>query len=259
MRELGTGPPILALHGFSSTGAQWADLGTRLGTSILAPDLPGHGRSTVAVDGVDDVVDAIVDILERCDAPLPIIGYSQGGRMAILTALRRPDLVSSLIAISASPGIADPEARRRRRESDAALAAQIETLGIDRFLDLWLTRPVTSTEHLDPALRAADRAVRSDNTAEGLADALRRYGQGAQPYVGDRLADLPMSTWFVAGRADLRYAGLAVEMAVAAPHGRAAIVPGGHNVVLDAPTELAAVIDRALGQSRTGPRPVSSQ
>ncbi len=258
VRELGAGPRIVALHGFSATGAQWSLLAARLEATVLAPDLPGHGRSPREVDGVDDVVDAIVAVLER-SGPLPVVGYSQGGRMAILTALRRPDLVSSLVAISASPGIADPRDRERRRHADAELADRIEALGIDRFLDEWLSGPVTSTAHLDADVRGADRAVRSENTAEGLASALRVYGQGAQPYVGERIHELAMPAVFVAGRRDLRYGTLAVEMAVAAPRGRAAIVAGGHNVVLEAPEAVAGIIARAIDQSEAPSRPDKSR
>ncbi len=182
---------------------------------------------------------AVVAVLEGV-GPAPLVGYSQGGRIAILVSLQRPDLVHRLVAVSASPGVAD---RVTRQRDDDALAKRITNEGIGAFLDEWLTGPPVGTDHLPDDVRAPDRVIREQNTAEGLAAALRGYGQGAQPYVMDRLTQLAGPTLFVAGERDVTYSRLAEEMAGVVPHGRVEIVPGvGHNVVLEAPGALAALI-----------------
>ena len=181
--------------------------------------------------------------LASFEEPVPLIGYSQGGRMALLTALDRPDLVERLIVISASPGIAGDVARADRGARDQALADHIETVGSEAFLDEWLDGPITGTSHLDAEARRQDRAVRAVNTASGLAAALRGLGQGVQPYVGDRLHELEMPLLTVSGGADTTYNGLAREMADAAPHGNHVSIGGaGHNVALDAPEALISTL-----------------
>jgi 2-succinyl-6-hydroxy-2,4-cyclohexadiene-1-carboxylate synthase len=169
--------------------------------------------------------------------------------MALLTALQYPDLVERLVLISASPGIREDAVREERRARDEDLADHVEAAGISVFLDEWLGGPITGTAHLDNGARRRDRAVRSVNTASGLAAALRGLGQGAQPYVGDRVADLEIPLLTVSGSADTTYTRLAREMADVAPQGAHISIDGaGHNVILDAPQALASALsDFALG------------
>lgn len=238
----GTGRTFGALHGFTLTGAQFEPL-SDAGLEIHAPDLPGHGDTVV--DPVDpaSTVGALGEWLASFHEPVPLLGYSQGGRMALLAALEYPTFVDRLILVSASPGIRDEEQRAERRARDGALARRIEAVGIDVFLDEWLTGPITGTAHLDEAVRRRDRLVRRGNTATGLAAALRGIGQGSQPYVGDRIETLAIPLLTVSGRNDTRYDRLAGAMASAAPDGiHRSIRNAGHNVLLDAPDEMASAV-----------------
>jgi len=163
--------------------------------------------------------------------------------MALLTAMEHPHLVERLVLISASPGIADGEARAQRRERDERLAEHIETVGVDAFLDEWLAGPIAGTSHLDDNARRRDRSIRSVNTATGLATALRGIGQGAQPYVGDRIGDLRVPLLTVSGSDDAAYTRRAREMADTVPSGSHVSIDGaGHNVLLDAPDALVAAL-----------------
>lgn len=246
VRVFGAGKPVVALHGFTLTGAQFAPLaGSTL--HIEAPDLPGHGGTTLAPVDIPTTVAALGDCLKRSESPVALLGYSQGGRMALLTALEYPHLVDRLILMSASPGIRDQASRASRRRRDAALADRIESIGLAGFLDEWLDGPIAGTAHLDQATRMRDRAVREENTAEGLAVALRGLGQGAQPYVGDRIGGLPMPLLTVSGRSDGTYDRLASEMAAWAPDGRHVAIPdAGHNVVLERPDAVRDLVSDFL-------------
>lgn len=146
--------------------------------------------------------------------------------------------------VSASPGIEDPVERARRAAADADLAKSIRSEGLPAFLDRWLAGPLGSTAIGDNHGVSTDRRMREENTATGLASALVGLGQGSQPWVGDRLAELPMKLVAVAGEFDPRYVDIAAQMAEAAPDGHVAVVPGaGHNVVRDDPDALARLID----------------
>ena len=163
--------------------------------------------------------------------------------MALLTALEHPELVDRLVLISASPGVKGSAERARRRERDERLADHIVEVGIETFLDEWLDGPIAGTAHVDDAARKRDREMRSVNAADGLAAALRGIGQGAQPYVGDRIADLGVPLLTVSGAEDATYAGLASEMARTAPRGTHVSISGaGHNVILDDPDALARLV-----------------
>ena len=189
--------------------------------------------------------------LETFDEPVPLVGYSQGGRIALLVALEYPDLVDRLVLISASLGVRYETDREARRMRDGALADRIQAIGLDGFLDEWLEGSVVGTSHLSDQVRRADRIVRNENTAGGLASALRGLGQGSQPFVGDRLSELKMPVLTVSGARDEKYTRLAAEIADAVPDGRHVSIPDvGHNVVLETPDELAAVLGEFVVSSQ---------
>lgn len=246
--EYGAGPLLVALHGFTLAGAQFAPLATYLDCHVLAPDLPGHGDTSVTPVDLPTTIDAIAAWLTGLPTPVPLVGYSMGGRIAVSLALDHPELVDRLVVISAGPGIRDPEERAARARTDNHLAARIREVGVDRFLDDWLDAPITSTAALDEPTRSADRAIRQNNSGAGLAAALRGLGQGASPYLGDRLGELTMPLLTVSGSNDVRYGEYAASLAAAAGDAIHQIVAGvGHNVVLEAPKALGALIEDFLG------------
>ncbi len=229
-------PLLVALHGFTLTGESFGRFASVAGLRVLAPDLPGHGGTEVRPVDMATTAAALAAWMGAGPGPSPVLGYSMGGRVALHLAAARPDLVTSLILVSATPGLNDP-ARAERRQEDLALAEHIVSVGLDAFLDEWAEHPLVGTGHLCPEERARDRAVRSANTAGGLAAAVRGLGQGTPERIDP--AALAMPVLWVAGTRDARYAAIARE----AGGDAAAIVPGaGHNIVADAPTGLAGIV-----------------
>jgi 2-succinyl-6-hydroxy-2,4-cyclohexadiene-1-carboxylate synthase len=218
---------------------------------VVRVDLPGHGGS----GGVRVGFAEAAGLVGEAGGAGVYCGYSLGGRLCLRLALDRPDLVRGLVLVGASPGIADPDVRARRRAADEALAAGIERDGVAAFLDRWLAGPLFASL---PA-EAAGRAERLANTADGLASALRRLGPGAQAPLWDRLGALRPPTLLVAGAKDAKFAAIARRMADAAGgHARVALVQGaGHAVPLERPAELAALVEELLDATRPG-RPAAT-
>jgi 2-succinyl-6-hydroxy-2,4-cyclohexadiene-1-carboxylate synthase len=170
------------------------------------------------------------------------VGYSMGGRLALRVALDRPDLVSALVLLGASPGLADEQQRDARRVTDEALASGLERKGLDPFLTGWLKLPLF--ERL--LVEAAGLEERRANTVEGLASALRRLGTGAQEPLWDRLGELRMPVLLMAGEQDTTYCATAFRMAsgIGDPS-EVSIVPGaGHAAHLERPEAFATLLDR---------------
>ncbi len=251
LRRLGSGPELVALHGFSLTGEQFSPAAAPLDHTIIAPDLPGHGLSRARSCDVDSVLDDIESVLEAPGDPRPLLGYSQGGRLALLVAVESPDNVSALVLVSAAAGIRDRGERQARAASDAALAERIETIGLEAFVESWTTAGFTSLDHLSAEYRAWDRAVRSENTPSGLASALRGYGQGAQPPIWDDLGRIPLPVLLIVGDRDERYRSINEEMGDLIPGAQLRVIPGaGHNPMADQPEMTYVVVSEFLDRHR---------
>ncbi len=233
---------FLALHGFTQRGTMWDEAAALACGEWVTPDLPGHGGLPAC--SWEEAVATVAGLLGEAAPPRCLVGYSMGGRLALAAALAHAGLVDRLALLSAAPGIADPEERQRRASEDRALADRIEGAGVAAFLDGWLNRGwFGGGQAPPPEWRVAEQAARMGSTAAGLAGALRSLGQGAQPYLGDRLAELAMPVLLVAGADDERYAALARWMGERIARAQVALVAGaGHALVGEKPAEVAALL-----------------
>jgi 2-succinyl-6-hydroxy-2,4-cyclohexadiene-1-carboxylate synthase len=245
VRRLGNGEVgLVALHGFTQQGRTFGELAGLLDHTVMAPDLPGHGATEVTPVTIDSTVGSLISVLESAGRPLPMLGYSQGGRLALLLALHRPDLVERLILVSASPGISGSVERASRRDLDERLAGHIEEVGIEVFIDEWLALPMfAGLKNRSAEWVARDRALRLENTAAGLAAALRGLGQGVQPHVGHRLRELRIPVLLIAGALDEKYRDLTYRMESTLPDATVSVFAGaGHAVIGEQPEAVAEVI-----------------
>jgi 2-succinyl-6-hydroxy-2,4-cyclohexadiene-1-carboxylate synthase len=237
----GSGPTVVLVHGFTQTHASMAALGSRLGeVRTVAVDLPGHGGSSGVSADLDETAALAAAAAE--DEPFVVVGYSLGGRVALHVACQAPAGLLGVVAISASPGIRDADARERRRERDVELADALEADGdVDAFLSRWLANPLFATL---PAA-AADVDARRENTAAGLADSLRRCSVGTQRWLGDELVDAAVPVQLVCGARDDPFVTAACALAGRGGAVDVAVVTGaGHVAHLEQP-ELTARLVRA--------------
>ncbi|MDF1597313.1 MAG: alpha/beta fold hydrolase [Acidimicrobiia bacterium] len=255
VRRFGAGPaPIVALHGFSQHGGSFEELATFVGP-LIAPDLPGHGLTIADPVSLSAAESAIAAVIEATGSPKLVVGYSQGGRVALHLALTRPELISRLVLVSTSPGVADRDEREARRLADDELAALIERVGLATFLTEWLDLPMfAGLRRRSTWWQELDRARRMENTAAGLAAALRGMGQGVQDYVGEAIAGIELPVLFIAGENDARYCEAANRMAATVQDGRFEVIAGaGHSLIGEVPAAVGALVRKFL---RNPPGPV---
>ncbi|MBB5908316.1 alpha/beta fold hydrolase [Actinoalloteichus hymeniacidonis] len=103
--DQGSGDPLLLLHGGFSDARDFdgnlAGLSDRF--RVLRPERRGHGRTPDAEGPITFEVMAqdMIDFLDSVvGGPADVVGYSDGATVALLVALRRPDLVRQLVLIS---------------------------------------------------------------------------------------------------------------------------------------------------------------
>ncbi|HVH09065.1 MAG TPA: alpha/beta hydrolase [Gemmatimonadales bacterium] len=101
----GSGRPLILLHGGLGALEMFGPNLTALakGRQVIAVDLQGHGR-TADIDrplSVKLMADDIAALLEHLGiARADIMGYSLGGGVALLTAIRHPAVVNRLVVVS---------------------------------------------------------------------------------------------------------------------------------------------------------------
>jgi 2-succinyl-6-hydroxy-2,4-cyclohexadiene-1-carboxylate synthase len=241
---------VTCLPGFSQHGDSWDELRPMVTGPYrwLTPDLEATTPAQVeaelltlwAAEGVDRT---------------HLVGYSQGGRVALLVASRRPERLLSLTAISAHAGF-EGDARNRRRAEDLALADRIEREGVHWFATYWAALPLfAGLARRGPAFLDRLDAARRRNDSDHLAATLRGLGAGAIEPFWDRLDRIDVPTLVIAGAEDGRYVAFAERLGAALPRAWVKVVPGaGHATHLERPEAVAAL----LGEHLKGASPAST-
>ena len=140
---IGAGPPLVLLHGATSSGrstfaAQIPALATAF--QLFLPDARGHGATAWDVangfraDWLVDDLDAFVDALGL--ATFHLLGYSMGAMTALAFAARAPERLRTLVVVGITPDreprarvatrLMDPE--RIERDDPAWAAEMVRTL-----------------------------------------------------------------------------------------------------------------------------------
>jgi len=112
--DLGTGDPILCIHGGGPGANSWSNFRSNLqdlalGHRVLMLDMPGWGRSELP-DNVEEgpllayMANVIRGFLDNLDLDrVDIIGNSMGGQFALKLAIESPERVKHLVVIGSSP------------------------------------------------------------------------------------------------------------------------------------------------------------
>ena len=98
----GSGTPVLAIHGITSSSRSWPLLAQELDRPVVAPDLRGRGRSNHLPGPVGLVThadDCAAVLRTVTDEPVVVAGHSMGGFIATVLAARHPDLVRALVLV----------------------------------------------------------------------------------------------------------------------------------------------------------------
>jgi pimeloyl-ACP methyl ester carboxylesterase len=99
------GSRIVFCHGLFGQGKNWTQIAKALAPDhrILLVDLPHHGRSPwhESFDFLA-IADQVAGLLSA-DDPVTLVGHSMGGKVAMILALRHPELVDRLCVVDVSP------------------------------------------------------------------------------------------------------------------------------------------------------------
>jgi pimeloyl-ACP methyl ester carboxylesterase len=153
--EVGTsGERVVWLHGLFGQGRNFTQIAKALVPDLrsVLVDLPNHGKSAWTEDpSYEAVADTVADWLSSSyDGPSHVVGHSMGGKVAMVLALRRPELVDRLVVADIAPAVSegagefehlldslariDLDSVKRRAEADEQLAKWVRDERVRGFL-----------------------------------------------------------------------------------------------------------------------------
>jgi len=165
VRVGGSGPALVALHGFGDTGDMWAPLAAAIGASrtLVVPDLRGMGLSAHPAGGYDKKTQAndIAAILDRLGiGRADLVTHDIGNMVGYALAAQHPQRIMRWVAMDAPlPGIGPWDEIIRspllwhfnfRGRDVERLVAGRERIYLDRFWNELSAHP----EKIDEATRA---------------------------------------------------------------------------------------------------------
>src|SRR5262245_2320283 len=231
-------PAVVFIHGAGFDHSTWA-LHTRWfshhGFCVLAPDLPGHGRSAgPALASIAEMADWTAALLNAAGASKAhLIGHSMGSLIALETAARHPDKVSALSLIgTAATMTVGPDLLKAAEANDPAAIDMVSIwgLGFDAGIGgslapgLWMHGGAQRVlRHCAPGVLFSDL-----NACNSYSDALAAAARVTVPTTLI-LGEKDMMTPAKAGRA----------LAAAIPNARTVVLNGaGHMMMTERPDEL---------------------
>jgi pimeloyl-ACP methyl ester carboxylesterase len=122
--DIGTGSPVMLLHGWPDTAGLWRHQVPALVADhyrVLAPDLRGFGESSrpaeIQAYDMSHMVGDVIGVLDHLSIPrVHLVGHDWGAAISWMTAALVPDRVASLTALSVGHPIAFRTAGWGQRE-----------------------------------------------------------------------------------------------------------------------------------------------
>jgi pimeloyl-ACP methyl ester carboxylesterase len=235
-------PTIVLLHGAGFDHTTWA-LHSRWfahhGFGVLAPDLPGHGRSPGApLPTITDMADWTAALLDAAGAgSAKLVGHSMGSLIALETAARHPEKVTalSLIATAATMTVG-PDLLKAAEANDHSAVDMVSIWGLGFQAELggslapglWMHYGAERVlERCRPGVLFND--LSACNSYQNALVAAARITVPATLILGER----DMMTPARAGKA----------LAAALPNSRTVVLSGaGHMMMVERPDELLAAL-----------------
>src|SRR6266404_991451 len=235
-------PTIVLLHGAGFDHTIWA-LHSRWfahhGFGVLAPDLPGHGRSSGApLPTLADMADWTADLINAAGvAKARLVGHSMGSLIALETAARHPAQVSTLSLIGTAAAMTvGPDLLKAAEANDHSAVDMVSIWGLGFQAELGGS--------LAPGLwmhSGAQRVLEQSRPGVLFNDlaACNSYQNALTA-----AAEIKVPATFILGERDMMTPAKAGKaLAAALPNSRTVVLRGaGHMMMVERPDELLAAL-----------------
>jgi pimeloyl-ACP methyl ester carboxylesterase len=222
--EHGFGDPLLLLHGGLVDGDSFAQQTPAFAEHyrVIVPDRRGHGRTPdvegpISYDLMADDTIAAMDALGT--GPAHLVGWSDGGNVGLLVAIKRPDLVRRLVTIGSNFS-----ADGLTNEAAATFKPDTPTSAVPVMHEMWKVNAV------DPD--------RFDAVLEKMQGCWFDY---AIPPAD--LARIAAPTLVMVGDDDIAKFEHTIELFETIPHAQLAVIPGASHL---APIEKPELVNQLV-------------
>jgi pimeloyl-ACP methyl ester carboxylesterase len=229
--------PVLLLHRAGGSSRDWKAQVEAVGRvrRVIAPDLPGHGRSPgPALTEVVEMAKAVAELIERLELRgVVVVGHSMGGAVALELALSWPHLVAGLVLVASGARL---HVARQLSEAFRSRPDLVQDLAARTLFSPRTPRALVEAE-IPVLFDAPLDVVLSD------LEACHRFD------VEPRLGDLSVPVTVIAGTDDvLTSVRLGRRVVERVPTGRLRVVTGaGHMIPREAPGVVNEEILSASG------------
>lgn len=244
-------PVIVLVHGAQNDHSVWALQSRALahaGFTVLAPDLPGHGRSAgPALDTVEAMADWLLALLDAAGVARAVLaGHSMGSLIALEAAFRAPQRVSAL-------GLVGTTYPMRVSDTLLATARDDEPAAIE-MVAAWShssTIPGPSTAGPGTSVVNVARRLMQRMAARNPAGLFHTDFAACNAYANGEAAATAIAcpVTFVLGTKDMMTPPRSTALLTGAiRHGKVVKVEAGHAIMAEAPDALRlALLDLARG------------
>jgi pimeloyl-ACP methyl ester carboxylesterase len=164
--DKGNGKPIVLLHGFCGSSLYWEKVIPELSKNyrVIAPDLPGHGESTILNENYmieEDIADIVKNLLDELNIQkVTMFGHSLGGYITLAFAEKYGERLNGFSIIHSTAYPDSEEAKQGR----VANVEKVKEEGIHSLIN-----------GLVPKLFSPD------NLEENYVDSAKRIGYATSP------------------------------------------------------------------------------
>jgi 3-oxoadipate enol-lactonase len=244
--------PLVLIHGYPFSHSMWFSTIAALGANarVIAPDLPGFGKTPVRKDGkpsLETMADYLAEVLTGSQQEKAMVaGMSMGGYVALAFAQKYPQRTTGLGLISSQTAADTPEAREAR----FAMIKKIRQSGPSVAAEAILPKLFSEERAKNHALRAYPIDGANAAGVEGLCFALE--AMAARPDRTSFVQSLDIPVLLVHGSEDKIVPGSrARELAESLRDPILVELPGvGHASPLEVPDQVAAALVRFVDKCR---------
>jgi len=236
---------LWALHGFLGQAADFADLQLKCSQQDANLDWNSvdymHSRELSPQSTLEEWGDHFCKLVEQSNSKENVLlGYSQGGRLALQTLKKNSSLWKAVILVSTNPGLPVLE-RPARLKNDEEWADKFLNQNFQKTVEKWNAQAVFQGSVTEPERLEANYNRRQ------LADCLTRWSLANQEDFRSFLKQTSLPTLYISGERDSKYTQIGNSLAALRPTiAHKSITNAGHRVFLDQPDAVSFEIIKFL-------------